>query len=57
MRPGKPGYANRCPSCSVEDTETTGDGRALTAEERKAQLEMDASRRKVIRDLLYSKDS
>lgn len=57
LRPGKPGFANRCPSCSEpEAEEPQPDSRHLSAEERKAQAEADAERRKAIRDLLYRKD-
>ena len=52
LRPGKPGFANRCPDCSVED-ESPGSGNAPE----KANSEMNAERRKAMRDLLYRKDS
>lgn len=52
LRPGKPGFANRCPACSEpEETEAgqkLGDG---------ASAEQNAARRGAIRDLLYRKDS
>ena len=58
LRPGKPGFANRCPECSAEDASdsTTADPPTLSAEERKAQTEVNAARRAAIRDLLYRKD-
>lgn len=56
LKPGKPGFANRCPECSAPDADTDTDKRSLTAEERKAESEVNAERRKVIRDLLYRKD-
>jgi hypothetical protein len=56
LRPGKPGFANRCPSCSEPDAEASTDKRHLSAEERKAESEANAERRKAIRDLLYRKD-
>lgn len=56
LRPNKPGFANRCPECSAPDTDERPDKRSLTAEERKAESEVNAERRKVIRDLLYRKD-
>lgn len=53
LKPGKPGFANRCPSCSVEeDGEPTAKRGAGSG-----NAEMDAERRKAIRDLLYRKDS
>jgi hypothetical protein len=54
LKPGKPGYANRCPACS-EDSDAaeeggrnaeTGPGRELTE-----------ARKKAMKDLLYRKDS
>jgi len=56
LKPGKPGFANRCPECSEPETEAPEDDRHLSAEERKALNEVNAERRKVIRDMLYRKD-
>jgi hypothetical protein len=53
LRPGKPGFANRCPECSASDESeavTQGSNDAATKE-------MNEERRKAIRDLLYRKDS
>jgi hypothetical protein len=58
LRPGKPGFANRCPACSEpESTEPVATKRPMDAVERKAAKEADAARRKAIRDLLYGKES
>ena len=57
LRPGKPGFANRCPECSEPEAEGSSGGRAMTAEERKEEAEVNEARRRVIRDLLYRKDS
>jgi predicted RNA-binding Zn-ribbon protein involved in translation (DUF1610 family) len=57
LRPGKPGFANRCPECSEPEATEAGTGRALSAEERAAEAEANEARRKAIRDLLYRKDS
>jgi len=50
LKPGKPGFANQCPDCSEPEegpaVEGSVDGNA----------EMNAERRRVIRDLLYRKD-
>ena len=55
LRPGKPGFANRCPTCSVADAE---DETAQQAQgDLKGDSEINAERRKAIRDLLYRKDS
>jgi hypothetical protein len=57
LRPDKPGFANRCPSCS-EPEEDGGPGqRNLSADERRTESEANEHRRKAIRDLLYRKDS
>jgi hypothetical protein len=57
LRPGKPGFANRCPSCSEPEADGPATGLHLSAEERKAEAEANEARRKAIRDLLYRKDS
>ena len=57
LRPGKPGFANRCPSCSEPEAVEAAPAIAhLSAAERKAEAEANAERRKAIRDLLYRKD-
>jgi len=56
LRPDKPGFANRCPECSAPEAGEQGDDQLMSAEERKALSEVNAERRKVIRDLLYRKD-
>jgi hypothetical protein len=57
LKPDKPGFANRCPECSVsEDTEPVTKSH-MSADERKAESEANAARRKAMRDLLYRKDS
>lgn len=57
LRPGKPGFANRCPSCSEPETEQSGHGVGKDEIERRNESEMNAERRRVIRDMLYRKDS
>jgi hypothetical protein len=57
LRPGKPGFANRCPSCS-EPEETETDVRSSSdPTDRHIESEVNAARRRAIRDLLYRKDS
>lgn len=58
LKPGKPGFANRCPDCS-EDESAAGPTtkRSMDADERRSQTEANAERRKAMRDLLYRKDS
>ncbi len=58
LKPGKPGFANRCPECTEAESEAaTSTGRRMDADERKAEAEVNAARRGAIRDLLYRKDS
>jgi len=64
LKPDKPGFANRCPECSVEQAEPAGaaagspkDKRRMTAEERKTAAEANEARREAMRNLLYRKDS
>lgn len=53
LKPDKPGFANRCPTCSEpEETDQTG-----TAEAARTPSELNQARRRAIRDLLYRKDS
>ncbi len=52
LRPGKPGFANRCPSCSEPEQD---DG--LSSDTFGSDPEAAAARRRAMRDLLYRKDS
>jgi len=57
LRPDKPGFANRCPDCSLpEAPEKTPKGK-MDADERKAAAEANEARRSAMRNLLYRKDS
>jgi hypothetical protein len=53
LKPGKPGFANRCPKCSVPDDEEEDTASDLDAGDRDAN----EARRKAMRDLLYRKES
>jgi hypothetical protein len=53
LKPGKPGFANRCPSCSEPEAEESAGESSLDA----GDSDMNAERRRAIRDLLYRKDS
>jgi hypothetical protein len=57
LRPDKPGFANRCPSCSEPEEIVSTSDSSLDAEARKAEAEMNEARRHTIRDMLYRKDS
>jgi hypothetical protein len=55
LRPGKPGFANRCPACSEPESESATS--SANATQRGSNKELDQERRKAMRDLLYRKDS
>jgi hypothetical protein len=57
LRPGKPGFANRCPSCSEPEASDPAAGSVPPALDPKAEREVSAARRSAMRDLLYRKDS
>lgn len=52
LRPEKPGFANRCPDCSGAEEEQGKPGDLSSG-----NRELDAERRKAIRDMLYRKES
>jgi len=57
LKPDKPGFANRCPACSEpEQAEPTVLG-GVEPVDRKTANEMNAARRKAMRDMLYRKES
>lgn len=57
LRPDKPGFANRCPSCSEPEEAETAAANAPGVFDPRAEREVNAARRRAIRDLLYRKDS
>ncbi|MGA3135788.1 MAG: hypothetical protein ABSC88_07325 [Terracidiphilus sp.] len=57
LKPGKPGFANRCPACSEPESTDRATKPSMSAAERKAETEANEARRKAIRDLLYRKES
>ena len=57
LRPDKPGFANRCPECSVPDASDPGARQQMGADERKSLGEVNEARRAAMRNLLYRKDS
>jgi hypothetical protein len=56
LKPDKPGFANRCPDCSVEESAEVP-AKQSGGDQAKANSEINAERRRAIRDLLYRKDS
>jgi hypothetical protein len=57
LKPDKPGFANRCPECSVPEQSETVTRRRMDADERKSASEANEARRQAMRNLLYRKDS
>lgn len=52
LKPGKPGFANRCPQCSEPDAEAPSvAGNDTLKSDREAQ----AARRAAIKDMLYTR--
>jgi len=54
LKPDKPGFANRCPECSVNDEP---DSTAVASAEDPVDSELNEARRRTIREMLYRKDS
>ena len=57
LRPEKPGFANRCPECSLPDANDPVTKQRMDAEGRKSLSEANEARRSAMRNLLYRKDS
>lgn len=57
LKPGKPGFANRCPECSAPEAEEESAKKLSVGGIDKGDAGANAERRKAIRDLLYRKDS
>jgi len=57
LKPDKPGFANRCPSCSEPEQVDSSASGIESALDRKAESEVNEARRAAIRNLLYRGDS
>lgn len=57
LKPDKPGFANRCPSCSEPEEAGANGALGLEAVDPRAANELNQARKTAIRDLLYRKDS
>jgi hypothetical protein len=55
LRPDKPGFANRCPECSADETDAATKHRT-GAEARDADSGLNEARRHAMRDLLYRRE-
>jgi hypothetical protein len=54
LKPGKPGFANRCPACSEPEAESPSTKDSVGFQN---DREANAARRGAMRDLLYRKDT
>ena len=54
LKPGKPGFANRCPACSEPEGE---DSKSDRASKTGSNAELNQARKDAMRNLLYRKDS
>lgn len=57
LKPDKPGFANRCPECSVEESSDPPAKGRKDADESRASKEANEARREAMKNLLYRKDS
>ncbi|HTV16785.1 MAG TPA: hypothetical protein VME68_18845 [Acidobacteriaceae bacterium] len=57
LKPDKPGFANRCPACSEPESDGSGTKAGTEGAAFKNDSEANAERRRVMRDMLYRKDS
>jgi hypothetical protein len=57
LKPDKPGFANRCPECSVEETGDPVTKGRRDSDESRANKEANEARREAMKNLLYRKDS
>lgn len=57
LKPDKPGFANRCPECSAPEATETTLGGGVDADDLRSATEINAARRRAMRDLLYRGDS
>lgn len=57
LKPGKPGFANRCPECSASDEPDSATRQGAGADQFESRSEVNEARREAMRNLLYRKDS
>jgi hypothetical protein len=56
LKPDKPGFANRCPACSIPEAPELLTKDRMDADERKTVTEANEARRQAMRELLYRKE-
>lgn len=57
LKPGKPGFANRCPECSEPEAGERSSKGTMDADQRRTEKEANEARRQAMRNLLYRKDN
>ena len=57
LKPGKPGFANRCPECSEPEAADSSVAGGVGAVDRKSAAELNEARRETMRNMLYRKES
>jgi hypothetical protein len=57
LKPGKPGFANRCPECSQPEEAQPAAKGPVGAKGLGSEAELNVERRRVMRDMLYHKES
>ena len=57
LKPGKPGFANRCPECSEPEAEGAGVAGGVGAVDRKSAAELNEARRETMKNMLYRGES
>jgi hypothetical protein len=57
LKPDKPGFANRCPSCSQPEQDAVAPKAGSEGAAFRNDSEANAERRRVMRDMLYRKES
>ena len=56
LKPDKPGFANRCPTCTLQDEPQAAASGTANREDRHIAGERNEARRRAMRDLLYRRD-
>ncbi len=54
LRPNKPGFANRCPSCSEPEAESASG--SMKVDNKAENSEMNEARRTAMRNMLYRRE-
>ena len=55
LKPDHPGYANKCRDCNAPQADAPAAKERMDADEARSKREGDAERRRVIKEMLYSR--